>query len=150
MNKYEFKATNLIAEEFDKVEIKYGVDSFPGICCVKAGYYIDCGPNVTMLFISRDNDNDVAARIFGLVSSIPENKRDRAMRVCNDLSADNRYFKFYVNDDGDVNVEYDFPVLLPDEAVGRVAVETFSRAKKWINNEIYGSLMKALYSEENS
>ena len=72
MNKYEFKATNLIAEAFEKCGVKFDVVSHHGSEQLLAGFSVDCGPNVIMRFISRDNDNDIAARIFGLISNTPK------------------------------------------------------------------------------
>lgn len=61
MNKYEFNATNLIAETFEERGVKFDVVSHHGSEQLLAGFSVDCGPNVIMRFISRDNDNDVAA-----------------------------------------------------------------------------------------
>lgn len=86
MNKYEFKAINLIAETFEKRGVKFDVVSHHGSEQLLAGFSVDCGPNVIMRFISRDNDNDVAARIFGLISNTPKEKRTRIMEACNVLN----------------------------------------------------------------
>lgn len=74
MSKYEFKAINLIAETFEQRDVKFDVVYPNGSEQILAGFFVDCGPCVIMRFISRDNDNDVAARIFGLISNIPKEK----------------------------------------------------------------------------
>ena len=75
MSKYEFKATNLIAEIFEKRGVRFDVKEMGGDEVLCAGFPVDCGPNVIMQFISSDNDNDVAARIFGLITTTPKEKR---------------------------------------------------------------------------
>lgn len=145
MNKYEFNATNLIAETFEKRGVKFDVVSHHDSEQLLAGFSVDCGPNVIMRFISRDNDNDVAARIFGLVSNTPKEKRLRVMEACNVLNHKIRYMKFYLDADGDINVEYDFPVHTPDNGIGEMAFEIFMRMMHILDAE-YSIFMKALYS----
>lgn len=147
MNKYEFKAINLIAETFEKRGVKFDVVSHHGSEQLLAGFSVDCGPNVIMRFISHDNDNDVAARIFGLISNTPKEKRTRVMEACNALNHKIRYVKFYLDTDGDINVEYDFPVHSPDDGIGEMAFEIFVRMMQILDSE-YSIFMKALYSDE--
>lgn len=147
MNKYEFNATNFIAETFEKCGVKFEVMSHHGSGQLLAGFSVDCGPNVITRFIRRDNDNDVAARIFGLISSTPKEKRSRVMEACNILNHKIRYMKFYFDPDGDINVEYDFPVHSPNDGIGKMAFEIFVRMMQILNSE-YSIFMKALYSDE--
>lgn len=147
MNKYEFNAINLIAETFEKHGAKFDVVSHYGSEQLLAGFSVDCGPNVIMRFISRDNDNDVAVCILGLIANTPTEKKARVMEACNVLNHKIRYMKFYLDTDGDINVEYDFPVHSPDNGIGEMAFEIFVRTMKILNAE-YSIFMKALYSEE--
>ena len=147
MNKYEFKAINLIAETFEKRGVKFDVVSHHGSEQLLAGFSVDCGPNVIMRFISCDNDNDVAARIFGLISNTPKEKRTRVMEACNVLNHKIRYMKFYLDPDGDINVEYDSPMHSPDDGIGEMAFEIFVRVMQILDFE-YSIFMKALYSDE--
>lgn len=147
MDNYEFNATNLIAETFEKHGVKFDVVSHHGSEQLLAAFSVDCGPNVIMRFISRDNDNDVAARIFGLITNTPTEKRARVMEACNVLNHKIRYMKFYLDTDGDINVEYDFPMHSPDNGIGEMAFEIFARMMHVLNSE-YSIFMKALYSEE--
>lgn len=147
MNKYEFNATNLIAETFEKRGVKFDVVSHHGSEQVLVDFPVDCGPNVIMRFISRDNDNDVAARIFGLITNTPKEKRTRVMEACNVLNNKIRYIKFYLDTDGDINIEYDFPVHSPDDGIGEMAFEIFVRMMQVLDSE-YSIFMKALYTEE--
>lgn len=147
MSKYEFKAINLIAETFEKHEAKFRVFNMQGQEELVAGFYVDGGPNVMMKFITRDNDNDIAARIFGLITKTPKEKRTRIMEACNVLNRKIRFMKFYLDTDGDINVEYDFPVHSSDECIGEMAFEIFVRTMHILDNE-YEVFMKALYTEE--
>ena len=146
MKKYEFNATTLIAETFEKRGVKFDVVSHYGSEQLLAGFSIDCGPNVIMRFISRDNDNDVAARIFGLITNIPKEKRTRVMEACNVLNRKIRHMKFYLDTVGDINVEYDFLVHSPDTEIGEMAFEIFVRMMRNLDSE-YSIFMKALYSD---
>lgn len=147
MSKYEFKAINLIAEVFEKHEAKFRVFNMQGQEELVAGFSVDGGPNVMMKFITRDNDNDVAACIFGLITKIPKEKWTRVMEACNVLNQKIRFMKFYLDSDGDINVEYDFPVHSSDECIGEMAFEIFVRTMHILDNE-YEVFMKALYTEE--
>ena len=69
------------------------------------------------------------------------------MEACNVLNHKIRYMKFYLDIDGDINVEYDFPVHSPDNGIGEMAFEIFVRTMQILNSE-YSIFMKALYSEE--
>lgn len=147
MSKYEFKAINLIAETFEKRGVKFDVVNRHGSEQLLAGFSVDCGPNVIMRFISHDDDNDVAARIFGLITNTPMEKRPRVMEACNVLNCKVRYMKFYIDSDGDINAEYDFPMRSPDDGIGEMAFEIFVRMMQVLDSE-YSIFMKALYTEE--
>lgn len=147
MNKYEFNATNLIAETFEKRGVKFEVSNHHGMEELQTFLPIDRGSYAIMHFISHDNDNDVAVRIIGLVSDAPTEKRLRVMEACNVLNNNIRYLKFSLDDNGDVNVGYDFLVNSPNEGIGEMAFEIFLRTMHILNSE-YGIFMKAIYSDE--
>lgn len=148
MNKYEFKATNLIAKTFEGYGVKFRVIQENGLEEVQAGFPIECGPAVLMRFISRDDDNDVAAIILGLVTKVPEEKRMRIHEACNVLNGTFRYLKCYSDFDGDINVEYDFPLKSADECIGEMAFEIFLRAMKILQVQ-YDIFMKAIHTDED-
>ena len=107
MKKYEFKAINLITQTFEKHGVKFKVVEAPGAEIIIAGFSINGGPQVEEWFISLDNGNDVAARVFRLVTRTPEDRRSRIEDACNILNRKVRHLKFSMDTDGDVNVEYD-------------------------------------------
>lgn len=147
MSKYEFKAINLIAKTFEKRGVKFDVVRHHGSEQLLAGFPVDSGPNVIMRFISNDNDNDVAARIFGLISNTPKEKRVRVMEACNVLNHKIRYMKFCLDTDGGINVEYDLPVHSSDDCIGEMAFEIFVRTMQILDSK-YSIFMKALYTDE--
>lgn len=147
MMNYMYKATGLIQEVFDEKGVKYRVDTAGNAEIVCAGFSIDEGPSVIARFISRDNDNDVALRVLSLINNVTEAKRMRVMEACNILNNKVRYVKFYIDEGGDVNVEFDFPIHLSDDCVGKVAFEMFQRVMAILKGE-YSIFMKAMYTTE--
>ena len=147
MEEYEFKAIQLIAEAFEARNIKYIVKSYQEAEQLMAGFSIDCGPNVFVRFISCDNGSDVAARVYGLITNIPEEKRARVIEACNAINCKVRHVKFCLDPDTGVTAEYDFPDEIADENLGEVALEIFIRMVRILDAE-YGVFMKALYTDE--
>ena len=147
MSKYEFKATNLLAETFEAHDVQFHVYNMQGQEALVSWFSVDGGPNVMIKFISRDNDNDVAVRIHGLISKTPKEKQARVMEACNVLNRKLRFLKFLLDTDGDINVEYDFPMHTADACIGEMAYEIFLRAVRILDCE-YSIFMKALYTEE--
>ncbi len=100
------------------------------------------GGSYRIKFISRDDDNDVAVRVFGIVS-VEEAQQAKVLPVINDLNQKYRFFKFILDDDGDVNVEYDYMVNCPDPSAS--ARELIIRIVRIID-EAYPELMRALWA----
>ena len=100
------------------------------------------GGSYRIRFISKDNDNDVAVRIFGLVA-VESSQQAKILPVLNQLNAKFRYTKFVLDKDGDINVEYDYLVRCPDPAAS--AEEIIVRIVK-IVEEAYPELMRAMWA----
>ncbi|MBO4495256.1 MAG: YbjN domain-containing protein [Clostridiales bacterium] len=147
MTKYRYNATNLIVETFNERGVKFDVRDRLDSEQVLAGFSVDCGPSVIVRFISRDDDNDVAVRVAGLLTNTPKEKRARVLEACNILNHKIRYVKFVLDRDGDISVEYDFPIHTPDEGVGEMAFEIFVRTMQILDRE-YNIFMTALYSDD--
>ncbi len=147
---YKYHATGLVARTFDERSIKYHVIELATCEEVQAAFRIDAGPAVVVKFISRDDGNDVAARIFGLVCGVPEDRRGRVLAACNCFNRKKRYMKLYLDEEGDVNLEYDFPISLPDESVGSTAWEIAMRMMQLMDDPVdgYQFLAKALYTNQ--
>lgn len=141
-----FKATNLISEAFDAHGIKYRIVELDDTSVVEAAFCVESGPQVITRFISRDNDNDVAVRIFGLVCRVSELKRAAVMEACNTLCRKIRFFKFYLDSENSVNVEADLPMNVDDGCVGECCFELFVRIMKILDTE-FQTIAQALYAE---
>ena len=149
MSNYKYHATGLIAEAFDEHNLRYTVEATDRLEELDASFPIDCGPLAHVKYISRDNDNDVAVRLFHLINCIPEEKHPRILEACNHLNNEVRFMKFYLDTkDNSVSVEYDIPVKTSDECLGQVAVELFHRATVILDQE-YPLFMKALFTDED-
>lgn len=145
---YRYKATKLITEEMDAQHLRYRVYSKDRIEEIDCSFPIDEGPIAHLLMLSRDDDMDVSCRVFGLLNDIPKEKQDRILRVCNKLNNRFRFAKFVLNE-GDLNVEYDFPVAMSEESVGKAACEIFRRFTAILDGS-WPIIMKALFASEES
>ncbi len=143
------KASNLICEAFDSHSVRYRVVEAEDASIVEAGFSVTAGPQVIARFISKDEENDVAIRIFSLVCKVPSERRAAVMEACNTLSGRIRFFKFYLNADSDVNVEADLPVRTEDSCLGECCFEMFVRIMNILDAEFH-VLAEALYSGENT
>ena len=100
------------------------------------------GGSYRIRFISTDDDNDVTVRVFGLVR-VEQEKRAALLSVINEINRKYRYFKFYMDDDGDINLQYDFMINCPDPAAS--AEETVIRIYKMVD-DVYPQLMRAMWA----
>lgn len=137
-----YKATKLIQAELEESNIKCTIEETPSSSYVRVGYNCDNVSSIVVRFISSDDDNDVAARIWTLAKATPA-KRAAVLEAINELNAKYRYVFFYLDDDNEVNVGYDFPLRTTN--VGAIAREILNRMVN-IADEAYPILMKALWS----
>ena len=143
------KATELIIKTFDEHNVKYRVRELGDISLVEAGFEVEAGPEVVVRYISSDEDNDVAVRIYGLMHKIPSAKRAEVIEACNTLNEKVRFFKFYLDASSNVNVEADLPLRTDDECLGECCFELFVRIMSILENE-YHILAEALYGAPNT
>ena len=136
------QATRAIIDAFNEKDIKYAVEENDKFSYVKAGFHSETGTPVTVMFISSDEDNDVAVFTDSLVK-LPEAKLPELFRVVNELNRDCRYLKFVVNKDNDLRVEFDLPIRTDN--VGPVAVEIFIRVMKTVDEKL-PIMMKAIWA----
>lgn len=141
-----YKASRLIAEAFDTHDVKYSINELGEASVVEAAFPVEAGPQVVARFISRDDDNDVAIRVFGLICKVPDAKRPAMLEACNTLGRTIRFFKFYLDAENSINVEADLPVRTDDCCVGECCFEMFIRIMKILNDE-YHVLAQAMYAD---
>lgn len=140
-----FKSIRLIMQEMDKVNMHYNVEDMEDVNILSAGYGIENGPTITIKVFSQDDDNDVAVRVYGILHNVAEERIPKIMKVINQCNQKFRYFKFVMNDDNDVSVEYDFPVEASDYTLGQEVVEILMRMMH-VLDECYPVLMRAIWS----
>ena len=119
-----FAATQIIADTFEKIGIKFRIEEDNDSSCVTAGYYIPGGPYVNIRFISSDDDNDVAVKVFSLFNKVPNEKEFAILRAFNDIHNRVRYATFYFDEDMDINIDYDLPSKISSDNLGEVCFET--------------------------
>lgn len=136
------QATLAVARAMEAHDLKYKTDEAEHISYVETGFSGDNIKHVTIRFLSTDEDNDVAVRVFQVVS-VPAEKRSKILPVMNELNRKFRYAKLVMNDDGDISAQYDLP--LAEQNVGEACFEILARFVK-ILDEAYPMLMQALWS----
>ena len=138
------KATELISETFDRYNVKYRIIEEDKLSLVEAGYNIEGGPSVRILYLSTDEGNGVQVRILGLMNKVPAEKRSAVLEVCNRINSEMRFFKFYLDKDRDLMALYDLPARGAEENIGECSFEMFIRATQ-ILNKCYHYIPEAVY-----
>ena len=137
-----YQATAAICEAFDQAGIRYSVNEVGEMSSVEAAFKGKTVAAARVCFISKDESNDVAVRLMGLLRA-PAAKRAQVLEQINAVNRKYRFLKFVLTDDGDVHGEYDFPTKLKE--VGAAAVELLARTMQ-IVDEAYPELMHAAWS----
>lgn len=136
-----FQASDAICSELKKLGLKVFTEDHGEQSECWLGFDLTNGASYRIRFISKDNDNDVAVRVFGLVR-VDDEKRIKLLPVINSLNVKYRYAKFVCDNDGDINVEYDYPVkCTPTESAGEIVARFVNIIK-----ESYPELMRAMWS----
>jgi hypothetical protein len=138
-----FQATKQIAEAFERNGLKYAAEvKDEETTYVETGFNTKHGGTMKILFLSHDDDSDVAVRAFAVISGVPDEKRAAVLEVVNACNDDYRFAKFILDEDGDVNMEYDFTVNASE--VGESACEIAARFVQ-ILDEAYPRFMKTIW-----
>ena len=136
-----YSAIAEIHDTFAKRDIKHKVDQVGETWLVRAGM---SGKSSTydFLFIKTDAEgNDVAVRVFKVARFKPH-QRELALETINEVQKKFRFVRFVLDDDCDVNVEYDFPASYL--AIGEGAFDMLIRMTS-ILDESYPQLMRAVW-----
>ena len=113
-------AINEIHKAFEKAGLKHDVQEIAGKAILFTG--MTGNSSTYRFFFVKEGDigNDVALRIHN-ISHCSKSQVDRAREVLNKLQLQYRFLRFTIDDDGDINGEYDFPTTYED--IGKGAVE---------------------------
>ena len=144
-----YKATRRISEEFDRRGFHYRLCELDDMSLIEAGFSVNAGPFVLVRFLSRDEDNDVALRIFDLIHKVPEGRCDAVRAACSKLNEKVRFLKFYLDSDNNVVASYDLPQRIDEESVGPCCAELFVRCMQILDGEFH-CLAEAIYSPSES
>ena len=137
-----YTAIQEIQETFEEKGLKHRIEQVDDSWILRAGV-AGKSTRYEFLFVKeREEGNDVAVRVFDY-ARIPEGKRDQIWETLNEFQIKYRYTRFCMKDDGNVLVEYDFPVEF--SPIGEGAAELLIRMTK-IMDECYPILMKAIWS----
>ena len=139
-----YKATKLIQREFKQAGIKCTAREVGEFSFVEASFTgKNC--NVTIRFISTDNDHDVKA-LTDNFAKFPPQRLAKGLEIINDLNKQYRYAKFTISPtDGYVTAEYDFPATIKEESVGTIAAEIVLRFAQ-IVDDAYPVIMQSVWA----
>lgn len=142
-----YKATKLIKEEMERQGLKYSIEEFKdgSGSTLLVRFTINNGPSLRVKFISLDDKNDVAIRLFRIVENVAESKINEMLKTVNECNCEYRYLKFILDEEHDVNIEYDLALRAEDTSIGAEACEILVRIVR-IVDEVYPKFMKIIWS----
>lgn len=133
----KFKAAFI--SDLEKEEIKYkDVDER----CVRISYTADNTDDITINVIFDEDDEGLVAFKCWSFGKVPAKKRDKVLESCNDLNAEYRWVKFFIDGDDDVTADSDAIVDL--DTVGSECIQMVRRMVNIID-EAYPRVMKAFW-----
>ena len=136
------QATQKIADKLAEMDIKFNILENEN------GSRLICGVNGKTItyrvhFISTDEDNDVAIRVFNL-ARFPEEKRTDMFAFANECNSNYRFLKFVVDcDDNTLQAEYDIPQ--GNQNVAEAAIEILVRIMD-ILNKMGADMMRRIWA----
>lgn len=137
-----YKATQEIADMLRSKNIVCDIaedDTSSRVICGVNGKYID----YRIQFVSPDDDNDVAIRVFDLVK-FPEEKLTTMISFANECNSKYRFIKFVANcGDNSLQMEVDCPQSIQDP--GAVALEMVVRILR-IVDELGSEMMRRVWA----
>lgn len=138
-----FRATEEIADRFESDGIKCDIHEEEHTSTVLVGVDLD-NTGILIRFISADDDNDVAIRVYHF-AQVPKDHTAWGLLAVNKLNDKYRFVTFtFDSDDHSIDIRADLLVTTVD--VGDAATEMLARLVK-ICDEAYPELMKAIWSE---
>lgn len=152
MDKYKFKATNIIAKTFEEKGIKFSVDDDEDVEFLEAE--VSFGPEgyeLTMcvrIRIGPKDINDVTVGCAGF-ADIPKEKCARAMEACNIVNSKSYHIKCsFDRAEEQISIEYDIHEATSDECLGEMVFNACKHMVREVarNCEVFE---KAIYTDED-
>lgn len=135
-----YPSTQEIYDVFMENELQCGIEERGEISVVHIGI-TSKETSYQAQYISRNENNDVAMRIYNLLK-FPQEKLDAVIAAVNQANTALRFFKFSVDQKGcTVDLEYDFPLSIT--GIGAAALEMLNRSADVIDRS-YPDLMKVV------
>ena len=142
-----YPATKLIAEAFEKEDLKYHIEESPDgkTSRVTVVHAPKIGAPAILHFINSDSDCDFSLRVFQFYAVDPSSKKQMALakEIVNEFNNQYRYLKATVDSDGDINLEYDL-VCANEELLGGMAISIY-RKTAGIIRSFMPTMIKKLY-----
>lgn len=120
-----FKPTQAIKDALTGQNINCDIIEGDGSSAVITGFDLKSGDQATIHFISLNDNNDTAIRVFHFAHTDPDHTA-AVREAINQINCQFRFAKFTLHDGGDVNMEMDIPQETVD--VGKVATELLIRS----------------------
>ena len=138
-----FNITRLIYDELkaEDPDLKIFTEEREDRSEVWLQFGIDNGGSYRIRFINTEDNNEVAVRVFG-IASIAKDQIPRILPVINQLNAKYRFAKLVCDNDGDINLSYDFFAhsIHPEKCAMEVLVRVVD-----IIDDVYPAIMRALW-----
>lgn len=136
-----FKPMLEIMSVLDAKEFKYRVEEREDLTALHMGINGKDTHYEIVIFATSDN-NSVAMRANQL-TRVPEEKRDAMLKVINERNNRYRFVKFTLDNDADVNLEWDAPDA--SQNIGEMCWEMTLRMLR-IVNESFPEFMKCIWA----
>ena len=139
-----YPATEAIQKAMQAHDLRCGVEERDTTSAVHVGINSE-NASFEVLFITNNDENDAAVRIFDLIR-FPAEKYDAIAEKVNECNCRYRYIKFGIDTNHNtVDAEYDLPISETDP--GECAYEILMRCAHIID-ACYPQLMQVLSGEE--
>lgn len=136
------RMAKLTAAYFDSIGFKYSLTGENNEAIDTGIGGMDNLSSVRILFIFDDDESSTVHAIVPQLIKIPSNKKDSMYKVINDINQHFRWVKFYIDSEGDVQVDAD--AILDFDTCGKECFEILQRMAS-ICDEAYPMLMKELW-----
>ena len=129
----------LFCNYMDRVGVKYTEQKENVIKVVYTGDNMDSIP-VVVIF-DKDGDPLVSFKCWSIMSF--KNKEDSALKICNDLNAEYRWVKFYL--DSDIEIAASMDAMIDADTCGEECLTLVKRVVS-IVDDVYPRFAKARWS----
>ena len=136
------EVANLLIKEMQEKGLKYlDVIEEQEHTIVSVGFNLSSASVKIHVFCENDNNN-VAIRCFGFLK-VNESQFPKALLCCNELNQKMRWVKFYIGDEGEINIEDD--AIVDNVTAGSELLQLVMRMAS-IADDAYPIINRAIWS----